>query len=197
MSNAINKPVWEDVLDFWFGEPGSAASAGSRKEWFQKDAAFDAAIRARFATLHTQLMAGDHADWEQTPLALLAKIVVLDQFSRNMLRDTPAAFASDPVALRAAQLMVANGWDSKLAPLKRWFVYLPYEHSEDRAVQADSMRLFTALAQEPGQADVLKWARAHTEIIERFGRYPHRNAILGRVSTAEELAFLATPGSSF
>ena len=197
MPTNSDKPAWEDVLDFWFGAPGTPASAGSRKEWFQKDPAFDARIRERFGELHAQLMAGEHASWHDTPLALLAKIIVLDQFSRNMLRDTPAAFASDAIALGAAQSMVAKGWDLQLAPLKRWFVYLPYEHSEDRAVQVESMRLFTALSNEPGQADVLKWAKAHTDIIERFGRYPHRNAILGRASTAEEIAFLGTPGSSF
>lgn len=197
MPTNSDKPAWEDVLDFWFGAPGTPTTARSRKEWFQKDAAFDATIRARFAALHGQLMAGEHANWHDTPLALLAKIIVLDQFSRNMFRDTPAAFESDSMALSAAQQMVAKGWDLQLVPVKRWFVYLPYEHSEDRTVQVESMRLFTALAQEPGQADVLKWAKAHTDIIERFGRYPHRNAILGRVSTPEEVSFLGTPGSSF
>lgn len=181
------------VLDMWFGDEDVR-----RDEWFRKDAGFDASIRVRFGAVLRAALAGGLVEWDAQPQGALARIVVLDQFTRNAYRDTPRAFAGDALALAAAQAMVAAGADRALTPLQRWFVYLPFEHSEDRAMQAESMRLFGALAAEhPALADTLDWARKHQVIVDRFGRFPHRNAILGRASTAEEEAFLLEPGSRF
>jgi uncharacterized protein (DUF924 family) len=190
-------PEAKQVLDFWFGAPGSAAAGRRRPEWFQKSDQFDAAIRERFLMIHDMAAEGGLAEWEKTARPLLALIIVLDQFPRNMFRGTPRAFASDARALAAAERMVGRGWDAQLAPIERSFAYLPFEHAENRAVQERSMQLFGALAADPAYADLLEWARKHYVIIERFGRFPHRNAALGRVSTPEELEFLKQPGSSF
>ena len=122
---------------------------------------------------------------------------MLDQLPRNMYRDDARAFASDAQALAAAQRMVGAGWDKQLAPLERWFAYLPFEHAEDLAMQERALELFGDLARDAAYADTLEWARKHHAVIARFGRFPHRNEILGRASTAEELAFLAQPGSRF
>lgn len=189
-------PHAQEVLGFWFGEPPTATP---RAEWFRKDPAFDATIRARFGALVERALAGELADWDATPGGALARIVLLDQFTRNIFRDTARAFAGDPLALVAAQAMVARGDDRRLSALQRWFAYLPFEHAEDLAVQRESLRLFGTLAEEAPVVggDALLWARKHCDVIERFGRYPHRNAMLGRASTAEELAFLREPGSSF
>ncbi len=184
-----------EVLAFWFGDPPTTRP---RAEWFRKDAAFDAQIRERFGVVIEAALAGGLRDWDATPAGTLARIVVLDQFTRNSFRDTPRAFAGDALALAAAQTLVARGDDQALTPLQRGFAYLPYEHAEDRAVQQASMRLFNALAgAHPDMADARLWAQKHADIIERFGRYPHRNAVLGRVSTPEEEAFLREPGSRF
>jgi uncharacterized protein (DUF924 family) len=184
-----------DVLAFWFGEPPASQP---RAEWFRKDAAFDGLIRQRFAATIETALAGGLQDWDATDGGALARIVVLDQFTRNTLRDTPGAFAGDTLALSAARALVARGGDLALTPLQRPFVYLPFEHAEDMAVQHESMRLFSALAAaEPAMADAQLWAQKHFDIVQRFGRYPHRNAILGRVSTPEEVAFLSQPGSGF
>ena len=186
-------PAAQDILDFWFG-----AGDRPRAEWFRKDPAFDAAVRERFGPLIEQALQRGIDDWAHSPQPALARIVVLDQFTRNVFRDTPAAFAGDALALAAAQELVAGGQDRRLTPLQRWFVYLPFEHAEDRAAQQESMRLFGLLAAEhPERADALEWARRHQVVIERFGRFPHRNAILGRASSAEEAALLRQPGSSF
>jgi uncharacterized protein (DUF924 family) len=191
---AEDDPRAAAVLDFWFGAPPLAARAA----WFRKDAAFDAAIRARFGGLVEEALAGGLADWGATAPTALARIVVLDQFTRNVLRDTPRAFAGDARALAAAREVVARGMDRSLAAVQRWFVYLPFEHAEDRAAQAESMRLFGQLAaDDASMADALEWARRHQEVIERFGRFPHRNEVLGRASTPAEIEFLAQPGSRF
>ena len=188
-------PRAQAVIAFWFGWPPHEAD---RREWFQKNDAFDAEIRQRFGAWVEEALQGGLTDWNTTPLAALARIVVLDQVTRNIFRGSARALAGDALVLAAAQALVAAGDDRRLTPTQRRFAYLPFEHSEDLAVQAESMRLFGALAAEhPAQADMLVWARKHQEIIERFGRFPHRNAALGRASTAEELAFLQQPGSSF
>jgi uncharacterized protein (DUF924 family) len=193
--NAAMDKTAQEVLDFWFGEPPSTTP---RPEWFRKDPAFDAAIHERFGTLVEQALAGGLHDWDATPEGALARIVLLDQLTRNIFRDTPRAFAGDALALAAAQALVAGDHDRRLAPLQRWFAYMPFEHAEDLAMQHESLRLFGALADEyPALADALLWARRHHEVIARFGRYPHRNAVLGRASTAAEAAFLREPGSSF
>ena len=184
-----------EVLRFWFGETPTAAP---RDAWFRKDAAFDAAIRARFGATVDRALAGGLQDWAATPAGALARILVLDQFTRNTSRGTARAFAGDALALAAAEDLVADGRHLRLAPMQRWFAYLPFEHAEDLAVQQQSLQLFGALAAEhPALAEAQVWAVKHADVIRRFGRYPHRNALLGRVSTAAELDFLAQPGSSF
>lgn len=183
-----------DVLDFWFD------GARSRPEWFRKDEAFDEVIRVRFgATLEAALAGALGAGWQGTPEAVLAQVIVLDQFTRNAHRGTPRAFEGDRRALALATAMVDRGDDLRLAPaVRRQFVYLPFEHAEDLQAQRRSLHLFQALAAQDAQlASLPDWAQRHLEIIERFGRFPHRNLVLGRVSTAEELAFLQQPGSSF
>ncbi len=185
------------VVDFWFGAPGSAERGGPRAVWFRKDPAFDDAIRARFGAAVEEALAGGFAAWDATPEGALARIVLLDQFTRNVFRDTPRAFAGDAAALAAADAAVARGYDRALTPVERGFVYLPFEHAEDAAMQRRSLALFGELARETGDDTLLDWARRHADVIFRFGRYPHRNAILGRASTPEEVAFLAQPGSRF
>lgn len=181
------------VLDVWFGDGDSA-----NPEWFRKDPVFDVSIRTRFGAVIRAALAGELADWDRTPLGALARIVVLDQFTRNAYRGTLRAFAGDALALAAAKTLVASGRDRKLKPLQRGFVYLPFEHSESLADQAESLRLFGALAAEqPQLRDALEWAEKHAAVIARFGRYPHRNAALGRTSTPEEIEFLKQPGSAF
>jgi uncharacterized protein (DUF924 family) len=184
-----------EVLRFWFGEPPATQA---RREWFQKDDDFDAVIRSRFGAVIETALTGGLADWDTTPCGALARIVVLDQFTRNSFRDTPRAFAGDALALAAAQELVGRGGDLALPPLQRWFAYLPFEHSESAGVQGESLRLFKALADaDPALADARLYAQKHADVIQRFGRYPHRNAVLGRVSTAQEEAFLRQPGSRF
>ena len=186
-----------EVLDFWFGAPASAGRGRARGFWFRKDPAFDALIHARFAALHAQALAADLDHWGGEPDSLLALIVELDQFSRNMYRGSAKSFAGDARALAFAKRTVLRGWDLGLPAFKRWFVYMPYEHSEDLADQDACVRLMRSLGNDPVVAGVVEWALKHREVIARFGRFPHRNAILGRVSTAAELAFLKQPNSSF
>jgi uncharacterized protein (DUF924 family) len=191
----IGLPTADDVLAFWFG---TAPLTDARAEWFKKSEAFDAEIRARFLPLWEALATGDADTWMDTPLEAIARIVVLDQFPRNMFRGSPRACASDAAALHTAQIVVAAGWDTELPTRHhRSFCYLPFEHSESLAAQDESIRLYTRLRDRDGDADSLLWAEKHREIIARFGRFPHRNAVLGRVSTAEEAVFLTQPGSSF
>jgi len=181
------------VLAFWFGD-GQAA----RAEWFRKDAAFDAQIGERFGALIEQALRGELLEWQQSPDTALARILLLDQFTRNVFRDTPRAFAGDALALAAARRMVDAGQDRALAPLRRAFVYLPFEHAENLAAQDESVRLFTDLAAaSPEMADMLDYAHRHHAVIARFGRFPHRNDMLERTSTPEERAFLEQPGSRF
>ena len=182
------------VLDFWFdGER-------EREEWFRKDDAFDASIGQRFGATIDAALAGslDAAHWDATPEGALARIVVLDQFTRNVFRGTSRAFAGDAQALATARALVARGHDLRLRPVQRQFAYLPFEHSESLDDQREALRLFARLGRDaPALAGLLEWAQKHFVIIERFGRFPHRNAILGRASTAEELEFLKGPGSGF
>lgn len=185
------------VLTFWFGaiDPGADRA---RPEWFRKDLTFDERIRAQFGTQIEQALAGELGGWAASPPAALAQLLLLDQFTRNVFRGTPRAFAGDAQALTAARSLLQCGADQALTPLRRVFVYLPFEHAEDEAAQAESLRLFGALARiDSALAGFEDHARRHAEVIERFGRFPHRNAILGRASTPEEIEFLQQPGSSF
>lgn len=185
------------VLDFWFGAPGSPAHGTTRPEWFRKDAAFDDEIRRRFDTGIAIALAGGFGEWCLEARGALARVLLLDQFTRNVFRDTPRAFAGDERALATADDAIARGLDRQLDGHGRWFLYLPFEHAESVAAQERSLVLFGELARETGNDAPLEWARKHAEVIFRFGRYPHRNAILGRASTPEEVDFLSQPGSRF
>lgn len=187
----------ETILDFWFGASGSPEGGQTRSLWFTKSEATDELIRDRFGEVVGAALRGELQRWaDGNARDALALILLLDQFTRNIHRDTARAFAGDAKALVVAKRLVADGRDRQLAPLERWFVYLPFEHSEQIADQHESLRLFAALAEE-GLAEPLVWARKHYEVIVRFGRYPHRNALLDRASTAEEIEFLRQPGSRF
>jgi len=181
------------ILDFWFGPAPRAA----RAEWFRKDPAFDAAIRERFGEAVTAALGGAFGEWTDEPHGSLARVLLLDQFTRNIFRDTPRAFAGDALALATATTAIDAGQDRVLDRYERNFLYLPFEHSEDVAVQQRSLALFARLTADTGDPSPLEWARKHAVIVRRFGRYPHRNAILGRASTPEEIAFLDEPESRF
>jgi uncharacterized protein (DUF924 family) len=178
----------DDVTSFWFGP-----TPVERPEWFRADPAFDRDIAQRFGALIDAALAGGIDDWAATPSGALARIVVLDQFTRNAFRGTPRAFAGDAMALAAARRMVREGQDDALTTLQRQFAYLPFEHAEDLQAQDEGVALIAAKA-PPGALD---WARRHRDVIARFGRFPHRNDILGRPSTPEEIEFLKQPGSRF
>ena len=189
----------QHVLDFWFLPEGSAGHGGQRAEWFRKDAAFDAAITQSFGALIDQALAGGLREWDQEgPRGGLARILLLDQFTRNARRGTPASFAGDSLALEAARALVDSGADAQLTLVARVFAYLPFEHAEDMVMQERSVELFSALAAgDPAFDGVLDYARRHREVIQRFGRFPHRNPILGRASTLAEVDYLAQSGSGF
>jgi uncharacterized protein (DUF924 family) len=174
------------VLDFWFIE-------STPDNWFRKNDDFDGEIHDRFGPVYRRACDGELGDWIESPEGCLALVIVLDQFPRNMFRDDPRAFATDPHARILLRHMLDMGYDKGLGALQRQFLYMPLQHSENRDDQELSISLNATL----GNEDVLKFAQAHKDIIDRFGRFPHRNAILGRESTSEELAFLAQPGSSF
>lgn len=185
------------IFDFWFGAPGTAERGASRDAWFRKDPVFDDEIRRRFGDAVGVALAGGYGQWCATAHGTLARVLLLDQFTRNIFRDTPRAFAGDARALATAENAVTRGLDRELDRHGRAFLYLPFEHAEDVAAQHRSLALFGALAAETGDDATLQWARKHADVIFRFGRYPHRNEILGRTSTPEELAFLSEPGARF
>jgi uncharacterized protein (DUF924 family) len=186
------------VMDFWFGRHGDRARDTPRRQWFEKSDAFDAMINDRFGTLIPRAIAGELQAWSADPEGAVAQILVLDQFTRNVFRGRAQAFAGDARALAAAREMVNAGTDRSLPGVQRQFVYLPFEHAEDLAAQDEGLRLFTELERDaPIVGEVSLWARRHRDIIVRFGRFPHRNAALGRTSTPEEIEFLKQPGSSF
>lgn len=193
---ALIDPLALHVREFWFGPPGAPDYGRPKDFWFRKSDATDRMIRTAFGPLVECALRGELAHWSRDRFSRVALIVVLDQFPRNIFRDTPRAFAGDALALAQARAAVASGEDRRLPPIERWFVYMPFEHSESAADQRESLRLFTALAAD-GLAEPLVWARRHAEVIERFGRFPHRNDVLGRASTPEEAAFLAQPGARF
>ena len=186
------------VLDFWFGAAGSIESGTLRALWFTKSDATDRTIAQRFGTLIDAALRGSFSGWAAQPQSALAQIVLLDQFTRNVFRGTPRAFAGDAQALAAARVMLRERGDAALAPLQRAFIYLPFEHAEDLRAQDEAVRLFTRLAEAAPEAQgLLDYAHKHRAVIERFGRFPHRNSILSRPSTAQELAFLQEPGAGF
>ena len=187
----------EAILEFWFGKPDEVDYGKSRKVWFTKNPEFDDEVRSRFLNVHNQAAAGELNDWNATPQGCLALIILLDQFPRNMFRGQPQAFATDPQALAYARHAVTQGFDKELPKLQRWFVYLPFEHSENLADQRQCVELCEQLGDEPEMREAIDYAYRHLRVIERFGRFPHRNQILGRETTPEEAEFLKQPGSSF
>lgn len=178
--------TFQTVLDFWFAEL-------TPQQWWVKDAELDRLIRNRFGDVHAQAVAGELFAWRSTPQGRLAEVIVLDQFSRNMYRDQPGAFAADAMALVLAQEAVASGDDQALNQDQRSFLYMPYMHSESARIHEVAVTLFEANGNESN----VTFEHRHKDIIDRFGRYPHRNGILGRPSTDEECAFLEQPGSHF
>ena len=184
-----------DVLHFWFGPAEMRGKA--RAEWFRKDEKFDAEIRRLFGTLHAAAARGELETWRVEPRSTLALVIVLDQFSRNLYRGDARAFAQDAHALQCAREALARGDDAKLLPVERQFLYIPFEHSEDLAAQDCAVELMRALDSYEATRGLVEWVERHREVIRRFGRFPHRNALLGRASTSEEAEFLKQPGSSF
>jgi uncharacterized protein (DUF924 family) len=190
-----HKSTADEVLAFWFGPPGERGK--QQKRWFEKSEAFDHEVRERFLPLYEEAAAGRLAHLEESAADCLALILLLDQFPRNMFRGTPRAFATDPLALETARAALERGFDRALLPAERLFVYLPFEHSETLADQERACELTERLDPVAPELQAYRYALAHRDIIRRFGRFPHRNAILGRASTPEEIEFLKGPGSSF
>ncbi|MBD5801866.1 hypothetical protein AZOA_12910 [Azoarcus sp. Aa7] len=174
------------ILEFWFDELSPA-------QWWKKDTAFDRTIAERFGNVHAQAARGELFEWRDTATGWLAEVIVLDQFSRNLFRDSAAAFACDGMALVLAQEAIAAGAEQALRPVERSFLYMPFMHSESLRIHEIAVRLF----ERNGIPDNLDFELRHKAIIERFGRYPHRNAVLGREWTPEEVEFLKRPGSRY
>ncbi|HET7548877.1 MAG TPA: DUF924 family protein [Usitatibacter sp.] len=195
MSLAPGGPSFEAVLDFWFGPLDRRGPA--RREWFVKDPAFDAEIARRFGDLHRAASARRLEAWRMSALPMLALVVVLDQFSRNLYRGDARAFAQDAHARECAREALERGDDLTRLPVERQFLYLPFVHGEDPVDQDRGVELMGNLEAFPETRGVREWAVKHRDIVRRFGRFPHRNAALGRPSTPAELEFLAQPGSGF
>jgi uncharacterized protein (DUF924 family) len=186
-----------EVLDFWFGREDDPEYGRFRNEWFRKDPAFDARVTRQFADLYEEAAAGNLDGWRDDAESCLALVIVLDQFPRNMFRGDGRTHAADWKALEASTYAVEHALDRELPAFQRMFLYMPFMHSEKVEDQRRSVELFERLAGEAGAPDVVAYAVAHRNIVERFGRFPHRNEILGRETTPEETAFLTTEGSSF
>jgi uncharacterized protein (DUF924 family) len=178
--------MYNKVIDFWFSEVEPS-------QWWQKNLEFDLMIQRRFGQLHEQARIGELFQWRKTAKGSLAEIIVLDQFSRNIYRDKPESFAYDPFALALAQFTIVNGFDLALSETERSFIYLPFMHSESKLIHVEAAKLFKAL----GNPNNIDFEYKHKVIIDRFGRYPHRNNILGRTSSEEEIEFLKQPNSGF
>lgn len=184
MENSLHN--YQEVISFWFEEI-------TPKQWWVKDQEFDNLIHQRFGQLHNAAIKGELWSWRNAALGALAEIIVIDQFSRNIYRNMPQSFAYDPIALVLAQNAILQKFDQELTPIMRGFICLPFMHSESALIHQEAVKLY----QQEGMSDNLDFEFKHKVIIDRFGRYPHRNAILGRESTLEEIEFLKTEGSSF
>ena len=178
------------LLDFWFGRAGDAARESHRDLWFRSTAEHDARVGGLFLADYERAAAGMLAAWEEAPESVLALVLLLDQIPRNVFRDTPRAYATDAAACAAAERALARGFDIALPSAWRKFFYMPLHHSENLADQRRSLELFEGLPDHTGREGTRRYAMRYVDVIERFGRFPHRNAILGRVSTGEEIAFL-------
>ena len=176
--------MYREIIDFWFVEI-------SPSQWWKKDTSFDDIIESKFLTVHNKAIKGELFSWRGTSLGRLAEIIVLDQFSRNIYRNKPESFAYDASALILAQSAIAGGYDSALATAQRMFMYMPFMHSESLLIHEQAVTLFS------GMKSSLDFEHKHKLIIEKFGRYPHRNTLLGRTSTPEEIQFLTQPNSNF
>lgn len=187
----------DEILEFWFGAPNLPDYGKERSFWFTKNLEFDRQLRDRFLPIYTQAAGGELDNWQDLPQSCLALLLLLDQFPRNMFRGTPQSFATDTKALAVANNAVAKGFDRDLLPVQRWFIYLPFEHSENLADQQRCVELFATLTGDPDSTKTIDYALRHKAVIERFGRFPHRNKILGRETTPQEAEFLKQPGSSF
>lgn len=185
----------DKILNFWFGR--EADYGKYRTFWFTKNPDFDREVITTFKVDYEQAAAGELDHWMESPYSCLALILLLDQFSRNMFRGTPQAFATDPQACSVAQHTIAKGFDQQLLVVERLFVYLPFQHSEDLDHQRQSVDLFCQIGEGTEIADAMSYAIRHLKIIECFGRFPHRNEILGRATTLKEAEFLKRPDSSF
>jgi uncharacterized protein (DUF924 family) len=195
ISSAEPDAAVQEVLAFWFGEGKERGQ--SRTQWFRKDPAFDEEIRARFLAVYDRAVAGEFEAWTQHAAGCLALVVVLDQFPRNLFRGNRRAFEADAMARKVTRLALAREFDRTLRPVERMFIYLPFEHSEHLPDQELCLRLMKELSGFRETREMHVWAEKHLAIIRRFGRFPHRNAALGRSSTAEESEFLKQPGSGF
>lgn len=178
--------MYSQVIDFWFTEL-------EPKQWWKKDFELDSMIQARFSELHDKARRAELFQWRSTAKGSLAEIIILDQFSRNIYRDKPESFVNDPLALALAQYAITKGFDIELSETERSFLYLPFMHSESKLIHLEAVKLYEALG-NPGNLD---FEHKHKVIIDRFGRYPHRNDILGRTSTEDEIEFLKQPNSGF
>jgi uncharacterized protein (DUF924 family) len=188
----------EEIVSFWFGDSPANGQGKSRKVWFRKDPDFDQEIRTRFLADYQQAAQGQLEDWQSSPQGCLALTLLLDQFPRNLFRGQPEAFATDEQALTVVRAAIAKQFDQALPPIQRWFLYIPFMHSEALADQQYSVKLFRQLsAEEPETVSAYEYAIKHLQVIERFGRFPHRNSTLNRATTPEEADFLQQPGSSF
>ncbi len=184
------------LLDFWFGAPGTAVYDRERAVWFERDVEFDRGCDG-FLADHARAVCGVYDRWLTERDSNLALILLLDQLPRNLFRNSPRAYAADAAALRAARNAIARGFDRELPPVRRRFAYMPFMHSEALADQQRSVALFATMQDDPDNSESLGSARRHCEIIARFGRFPHRNAILGRATPPEEASFLADPDAAF
>ncbi|MGK7932856.1 MAG: DUF924 family protein [Microcystaceae cyanobacterium] len=186
-----------DILDFWFTPTHSDGFGKPQDYWFKKDPQFDQKVRSHFLSVY-QTAADHQLDyWQETPESCLALIILLDQFPRNMFRDQAKAFATDFKALALAKIAITQSFDQQLLPVQRWFIYLPFEHSENLADQQTAVDLFLTLKNYPDSQSTIEYADRHYQVIKTFGRFPHRNKILGRKNTPEEDIFLSQAGSSF
>ncbi|MDA0368254.1 MAG: DUF924 domain-containing protein [Proteobacteria bacterium] len=189
--------VVEDVLEFWFSDRDESGEAIFRKAWFEKDPAFDRSIRERFEAPYRQAAARPLDDWRAKPRSALALTLILDQFSRNMFRDDPAMYAADDYAVEIARGAIERRQHDDFPLIQKWFFFMPLMHSEKLADQETCLSLFQALSDGDDVTRGREAAQQHRDIVARFGRFPHRNKILDRITTAEEAAFLLEPNSSF
>ncbi len=187
----------QEILDFWFGREDDPGYGEFRDAWFQKNEDFDNEVQTRFRDDYEQAANGERDDWRDEAHSALALVILLDQFPRNMFRGDGQTYATDAKALETAEYAIERALDRELPAFQRMFLYMPFMHSEDVGVQRRSVEIFGRLATEDGAPDLTSYAVGHRDIVERFGRFPHRNAILGRETTPEEAEFLTQPGSSF